>query len=78
MRNEPETFEQAQAWAEAREAETGERPKSVTNYLRGLFFDLENSTVTKSVRDQYHNLVEMTYCAHTGSVLRKKVTKSQR
>jgi hypothetical protein len=39
-------------------------------------FDLENSTITRAVRAEDNNLVEMTYCAVTGSVLRKKVTKA--
>ena len=73
-----ETFEEAQAWAKMREAETGEAPKSVANPLKGLFFDLDNSTVTRAVWDEDNNLVEMTYCAITGGVLSKKVTKPLR
>lgn len=78
MPNAPETFEEARSWAEAREAETGERPKSVSNPVKGLFFDLENSTVTRSVWDQDDNLIEMTYCAVTGDVLRKRITRPAR
>ena len=50
-------------------------PKSVANPLKGLFFDLDNSTVTRAVWDEDNNLVEMTYCAVTGGVLSKKITK---
>jgi hypothetical protein len=46
--------------------------------LKGLFFDLENSTVTKALWDEDNNLVEMTYCAITGGVLSKKVTQQLR
>ena len=78
MPNDPETFEEAQAWARTREAETGVAPKSVANSLKGLSFDLENSTVTRGLWDEDNNLVEMTYCAITGGVLSKKVTKRSR
>ena len=78
MPNDPETFEEAQAWAKMREAETGVAPKSVANPLRGLFFDLDKSTFTRAVWDEDNNLVEMTYCVVTGGVLSKKVTKSLR
>jgi len=78
MPNDPETFEEAQAWAKMREAETGVAPKSVANSSKGLFFDLENSTVTKALWDEDNNLVEMTYCAMTGDVLSKKVAKQLR
>ena len=78
MPNDPETFEEAQAWAKMREAETGVVPKSVANPLKGLFFDLDKSTFTRAVWDEDNNLVEMTYCAVTGGVLSKKVTKSLR
>lgn len=69
----PETFEQALAWAKLRTAETGETPRIVSNPSKGLTFDLENSTVTRGVRDEDNNLVEMTYCAVTGDVLKKNV-----
>ena len=78
MPNDPETFEEAQAWAKMREAETGVVPKCVANPLKGLLFDLDKSTVTRAVWDEDNNLVEMTYCAVTGGVLSKKVTKSLR
>jgi hypothetical protein len=78
MPNEPETFGEAQAWAKMREVETGVAPKSVANSSKGLRFDLENSTVTKALWDEDNNLVEMTYCAITGGVLSKKVTKQLR
>ena len=71
----PETFEQALEWAKARGGETGETPTMVPNPTKGLTFDLENSTVTRAVWDEDNNLVEMTYCAVTGGVLGKKVTK---
>ena len=74
----PETFEEALAWAKLCEAETGRRPSIVTNTSKGLAFDLENSTVTRSVWDEDDNLIEMTYCAVTGRVLGKKVTKPTR
>ena len=35
-------------------------------------------TVTRAVWDEDNNLVEMTYCAVTGGVLSKKVTKRMR
>jgi hypothetical protein len=76
--NHPETFEQAWAWAKMCEAETGEAPTIVSNPTKGLYFDLANSTVTRAVWDEDNNLVEMTYCAVTGSVLNKKVTKPVR
>ena len=76
--NYPETFEQARAWAKKREAESGETLTSVTNPLKGLFFDLRNATVTHRVWDEDNNLVEMTYCAITGSVITKNVTKPSR
>ena len=78
MPKDPETFEEAQAWAKRREAETGIAPKSVASPLKGLFFDLDKSTVTRAVWDEDSNLVEMTYCAVTGGVLSKKVTKRLR
>jgi len=74
----PETFEQGLAWAKTRGAETGETSKKVSNPTKGLFFDLENSTVTRAVWDEDNNFVEITYCAVTGSVLKKKVTKPLR
>ena len=74
----PETFEQGLAWAKTRATETGETPTKVSNPTKGLFFDLENSTVTRAVWDEDNNLVEITYCAVTGSVLKKKVTKHLR
>jgi hypothetical protein len=74
----PETFEQALACAKARAAETGEALTTVANPTKRLSFDLENSTVTKAVWDDDNNLVEMTYCVVTGSVLKKKVTKPSR
>jgi hypothetical protein len=76
--NDPETFEEAQALAKAREAETGLAPKSVANPSKGLLFNLDESTVTKAVWDEDDNLIEMTYCAITGNVLGKKVTKPHR
>ena len=74
----PETFEQGLAWAKTRGAETGEAPKKVSNPTKGLFFDLENFTVTRAVWDEDNNFVEITYCAVTGNVLKKKVTKHLR
>jgi hypothetical protein len=74
----PETFEQALAWAKMRTAETGEMPLIVSNPSKGLTFDLANSTVTRGVWDEDNNLVEMTYCAVTGNVLRKSVIKPAR
>jgi hypothetical protein len=74
----PETFEEALAWVKVCEAETGQRPSVVTNTSKGLSFDLENSIVTRSVWDEDDNLVEMTYCASTGRVLGKRVTKPPR
>ena len=74
----PETFEQGLAWAKTRGAETGETPTKVSNPTKGLFFDLENCTVTRAVWDEDNNFVEITYCAVTGSVLTKKVTKHLR
>jgi hypothetical protein len=74
----PETFEEALAWVKICEAETGQRPSVVTNPSKGLSFDFENSTVTRSVWDEDDNLVEMIYCASTGRVLGKKVTKPSR
>ena len=68
-----ETFEQALAWAKMRTAETGEMPLIVSNPSKGLTFDLANSTVTRGVWDEDNNLVEMTYCAVTGDVLKKNV-----
>lgn len=78
IERDPETFEEALVWAKMRESETGIAPKSVANPLKGLFFDLENSTITKGLFDEDNNLVEMTYCAVTGGVLGKKVTKRLR
>jgi len=60
------------------EAKTGPGPKIVSNPIKGLYFDLENSTVTRAVWDEDNNLVEMTYCAVTGGVLKKKVIKPLR
>ena len=74
----PETFEEATEWAKAREQETGEMPRIVADPMKRLLFDLENSTVSKAVWDEDSNLVEMTYCAVTGGVLSKKVTKRLR
>jgi hypothetical protein len=74
----PETFEEALAWVKICEVEKGRRPSVVTNTSKGLSFDLENSTVTRSVWDEDDNLVEMIYCALTGRVLGKKVTKPTR
>ena len=74
----PETFEEALAWVKICEAETGRRPSVVTNTPKGLTFDIENATVTRSVWDEDDNLIEMTYCAFTGRVLGKKVTKPTR
>ena len=76
MPNYPETFEEAKEWVKVRERETGVAPWAVANPMKGLLFDLENSTITRVVRDEDNNLVEMTYCAITGSVRRKKVTKA--
>jgi hypothetical protein len=76
--NLPETFEEALAWAKTRGAEAGETPTTVSNPTKGLFFDLENSTLTRAVWDEDNNLVEITYCAVTGSVLKKTVTKPLR
>ena len=71
----PETFEEALAWAKVRCAETGIMPATVSNPTKGLLFDLKNSTFTRAVWDDDNNLVEMTYCALTGNVLAKKITK---
>jgi hypothetical protein len=76
--NQPDTFEEALAWAKRREAETGEMPKIVSNPIKGLTFDLENSTLTRAVWDEDDNLIEMTYCAVTGDVIKKNVTKPVR
>jgi len=78
MPNDPETFEEALSWAKERVAETGLALKSVANPSKGLLFDLDQSTVTKAVWDEDDNLIEMTYCAITGNVLGKKVTKPLR
>jgi hypothetical protein len=48
------------------------------NPSKGLTFDLKNSTVTRGVWDEDNNLVEMTYCAVTGDVLKKNVIKPGR
>jgi hypothetical protein len=77
-RNKPETFEEALAWAQSYEAESGKPLDVVANPAKGLSFDLKNSTVTRAVWDEDSNLVEMTYCARTGRVLGKKVTKPAR
>jgi hypothetical protein len=77
-RGKPETFEEALAWAQSYEAESGKRLDVVANPTRGLSFDLKNSTVTRAVWDEDNNLIEMTYCARTGRVLGKKVTKPAR
>jgi hypothetical protein len=61
-----------------RTAETDEMPLIVSNPSKGLTFDLANSTVTRGVWDEDNNLVEMTYCAVTGNVLRKNVIKPAR
>ena len=74
----PETFEQALAWAKMRAAETGKMPQIVSHPSKGLTFDVENSTITRGVWDEDNNLVEMTYCALTGDVLKKNVTKPAR
>ena len=74
----PETFEQALAWSKMRSAETGETPPIVSNPSKGLTFDLQNSTITRGVWDEDNNLVEMTYCAVTGDVLKKNVSKPAR
>ena len=74
--NYPETFEEAREWVKVRERETGVAPRTVANPVKGVLFDLENSTITRAVRDEDNNLVEMTYCAVTGSVLRKKDKKA--
>ena len=52
-------------------------PRIVTNPVKHLLFDLENSTITKAVWDEDNNLLEMTYCAITGNVLNKKITKAR-
>lgn len=72
--NHPETFEEAREWAKVRARETGMAPRTVANPVKGLLFDLENSTITRAVWDEDNNLVEMTYCAVTGNVLKKTVT----
>jgi hypothetical protein len=74
----PRTYGEALAWANARARETGEMPKIIANQPAGLVFDLTNRTVTRAVWDEDNNLVEMMYCADTGRVLRKQITKSQR
>ena len=53
-------------------------PKIVSNPIKGLTFDLENSTLTRAVWDEDDNLIEMTYCAVTGDVIKKNVTKPVR
>jgi hypothetical protein len=75
QRGNPETFEEALAWAKSSEAESGKRLNIIANPSKGLSFDLENSTITRAVWDEDNNLIEMTYCALTGRVLGKKVTK---
>ena len=50
-------------------------PATISNPTKGLLFDLKNSTFTRAVWDDDNNLVEMTYCALTGNVLAKKITK---
>jgi hypothetical protein len=77
-RGKPETFEEALAWAKSYEAESGKRLNIIANPSKRLSFDLENSTVTRAVWDEDNNLIEMTYCARTGRVLGKKVTKPAR
>jgi hypothetical protein len=77
-RDKPETFEEALAWAKSYEAVSGKRLNIIANPSKGLSFDLENSTVTRAVWDEDNNLIEMTYCARTGRVLGKKVTKPAR
>ena len=71
----PETFEEALAWAKVRCADTGSMPATVSNPTKGLLFDLKSSTLTRSVRDEDNNLVEMTYCALTGNLLAKRIAK---
>ena len=74
----PETFEQGLAWAKSAGRKQVKRQKKVSNPTKGLFFDLESFTVTRAVWDEDNNFVEITYCAVTGSVLKKKVTKHLR
>ena len=50
-------------------------PTIVANPIKRLLFDLENSTVTKAVWDEDNNLVEMTYSAVTGRVLKRRSQK---
>jgi hypothetical protein len=78
QRSPPETFDEALSWAKSYEAESGKRLNIVANPSKGLSFDLESSTVTRAVWDEDNNLIEMTYCALTGRVLGKKVTKPAR
>jgi len=61
-----------------RAAESGKMPQIVSNPSKGLTFDVANSTITRGVWDDDNNLVEMTYCALTGNVLKKNVTKPAR
>ena len=78
MPNHPDTFGEARESAKVGERETGMSPRTVANPVKGLLFDLENSAITRAVWDEDNNLVEMTYCAVTGSVLKKMVTKPLR
>jgi len=71
----PGRFEEALAWAKKCVAETGEMPTTISNPTAGLVFDLEKATITRAVWDEDNNLVEMTYCAVTGRVLKKQITK---
>jgi hypothetical protein len=71
----PWTFEEAVAWAKKHTGETGERPTTVANPSAGLVFDLKNATVTRALFDEDNNLIGVTYCAVTGRVLNKQITK---
>lgn len=71
----PRTFEEAIAWAKTRAGETGEMATTIANPTAGLVFDLKNATITHTVFDEDNNIIEMTYCAVTGRVLNKQVTK---
>ena len=71
----PRTFEEAIAWAKTRAGETCEMATTIANPTAGLVFDLKNATITHTVFDEDNNIIEMTYCAVTGRVLNKQVTK---
>ena len=71
----PRTFEEAIAWAKTRAGETGEMATTIANPTAGLVFDLKNATITHTVFDEDNNIIEMTYCAVTGRVLNKQITK---